>query len=402
MAAGGRTAAALDAWIVFENESGSSMTPPVARTWARRGRTPVIRVCGRSRRRISSASLACYKPGERSRLIYRPRCDDRQRDSRKSFAWTDYRDLLITAHQQLGRPIVLVWDNLNVHLAYGLRQFVARQDWLTVHQLPSYAPYLNPVEGIWSLLRRGWLSNTAFATPEHLIQTIRHGLRTIQYRPRLIDGYLAGIGLSLTPTTSCVQAQQFGNRRSEHGRPQTISTGVRGVRTQAVGPARVASGRRVRGLNGGLIAAWFAAVRWHPSRSGRPRDQAGKTIDGPRETPPNQDRITRNARVSTGTASDSASSKCRTVLKAHTRSQVREQQHVSQGRSSNAGGCRGHGEVSERWDRGSVISADTGSAAGPSRIMALHCQTAATEISSLSQTRIHAVLQDPAVVRFGG
>ncbi|GAA3572361.1 hypothetical protein GCM10022295_62610 [Streptomyces osmaniensis] len=53
-----------------------------------------------------------------------------------------------------------------------MRQFIARQEWLTVYQLPSYAPDLNPVEGIWSLLRRGRLSNTA---------------RT---------------GLSLTPTTS--------------------------------------------------------------------------------------------------------------------------------------------------------------------------------------------------------
>ncbi|MEU0413226.1 transposase [Streptomyces griseorubiginosus] len=202
LAAGGSTAAALDAWIVFEDESGFSMTPPTARTWARRGHTPVIRVRGRSRRRISIAALTCYKPGERSPLIYRPRRDDGRSDGRKSFAWTDYRDLLITAHQQLGGPIVLVWDNLNVHLAYGMRQFIARQDWLTVYQLPSYAPDLNPVEGIWSLLRRERLSNTAFTTPEHLIQTIRHDVRKIQYRPHLIDGCLAGTRLSLTPTTS--------------------------------------------------------------------------------------------------------------------------------------------------------------------------------------------------------
>ncbi|WP_413759278.1 transposase [Streptomyces sp. MMBL 11-3] len=178
------------------------MTPPTARTWARRGHTPVIRVRGRSRRRISVAALACYKPGERSRLIYRPRRDDGRCDGRKGFAWTDYRDLLIVAHTQLGGPIVLVWDNLNVHLAHGMRQFITRQDWLTVYQLPSCAPDLNPVEGIWSLLRRGRLSSTAFTPPEHLIQTVRHGMRTIQYRPHLIDGCLAGTGLSLTSTTS--------------------------------------------------------------------------------------------------------------------------------------------------------------------------------------------------------
>lgn len=55
------------------------------------------------------------KPGQRSRLVYRPRRDDGRRDGRKSFVWTDYRDLLITAHAQLGGPIVLVWDNCETH-----------------------------------------------------------------------------------------------------------------------------------------------------------------------------------------------------------------------------------------------------------------------------------------------
>ncbi|GGX41278.1 hypothetical protein GCM10010353_65750 [Streptomyces chryseus] len=93
------------------------MTPPHAETWGRRGRTPVVRVRGRSRRRISIAALTCYKPGHRSRLIYRPRRDDGRRDGRKSFSWRDYPDLLIAAHQQLGGPIVLVWDNCETGVA---------------------------------------------------------------------------------------------------------------------------------------------------------------------------------------------------------------------------------------------------------------------------------------------
>lgn len=89
--------------------------------------------------RISIAALACYKPGQRSWLIYRPRLDARP-DGRKSFAWSDYRDLLIAAHWQLGGPIVLIWDNLNTHLTAGKRAFITDQDWLTVAQLPIYTP----------------------------------------------------------------------------------------------------------------------------------------------------------------------------------------------------------------------------------------------------------------------
>jgi hypothetical protein len=86
---------------------------------------------------------------------------------------------------------VLVWDNLDVHKAAGLREFPEVRDWLTIHYPPPYAPDLNPVEGIWSLLRRGWLSDIAFTNPEHLIQHIRRGLRHIRYRSDLMDGRLS-------------------------------------------------------------------------------------------------------------------------------------------------------------------------------------------------------------------
>ncbi|MEV0150398.1 MULTISPECIES: transposase [unclassified Nonomuraea] len=170
MALRGRLAAARGAWPLFKDEAGVSMTPPQAKAWSQRGHTPVVRVRGRSRRRTSIAALTCYKPGHRSRLIYRPRRDDGRRDGRKSFSWRDYRDLLIAVHQQFGSPIVLVWDNLNVHKAADLRQWAASREWPTIHYLPPYAPDPNPVEGISSLLQRG-----------------------------LIDGCLAETGLTVGP-----------------------------------------------------------------------------------------------------------------------------------------------------------------------------------------------------------
>ena len=87
---------------------------------------------------------------------------------------------------------------LNTHLTKGMREFVQAHAWLTVYQLPPYSPDLNPVEGIWSLLRRK-LANTAFADPDHLIAAVRRALREIQYQPRLIDGMLTETGLVLRP-----------------------------------------------------------------------------------------------------------------------------------------------------------------------------------------------------------
>lgn len=174
------------------------MTPPITRTWSRRGTTPIVRVRGRSRRRLSVAALACYKPGQPSRLIYRP-CPDARPDGRKSFAWTDYRDLIQAAHHQLGGPIVLIWDNLNTHLTAGMRSYIAERDWLTVYQLPTYAPDLNPVEGVWSVLRRTTQANRAFTDPHDLITVIRQSLRRLQYRHDILDGCLIGTGLVPAP-----------------------------------------------------------------------------------------------------------------------------------------------------------------------------------------------------------
>jgi len=94
--------------------------------------------------------------------------------------------------------------DFTTHRAAGMREYAAAHDWLTIIQLPSYAPDLNPVEGIWSLLRRGPLANTAFTDDEHLERTLRRGLRHIQLQPDLIDGCLAGTRLPLTqqPTTT--------------------------------------------------------------------------------------------------------------------------------------------------------------------------------------------------------
>ncbi len=188
----------------------SPVTPPTARTWAPRGRTPVVRLRGRSRRRVSVAALACYKPGEQSRLIYRFRRDDRAPPGRKSFAWTDYHDLVQAAHDQLGGPIVLVWDNLNTHLTAGMRQFIARRDWPTVVQLPTYAPELNATEGLWSLLRRGPLANALFTDPDPPHHHPAPRLRRIQYRPHLIDRASPDRPLPPTQhlmTTSHIQTQ---------------------------------------------------------------------------------------------------------------------------------------------------------------------------------------------------
>ncbi|MCX4471324.1 transposase [Micromonospora sp. NBC_01655] len=112
MAGGKAVAAQRQAWLVFEDEAGQTLRPPKARTWGRRGRTPVVPVSGKGSGRVSIAGLTCYRPGQRSRLIYRTIVHRGRKNERRSFSERDYIALLDAAHQQLGGPIVCVWDNL--------------------------------------------------------------------------------------------------------------------------------------------------------------------------------------------------------------------------------------------------------------------------------------------------
>ncbi len=173
------------------------MAPPRARTWSRIGQTPVVRVRVRGSGRVSMAGMACYEPGERSRLIYAIREYRGRRDEPKGFGWREFRDLIVRARIQLGGPIVLVWDNVRLHLTVDMREFIAANvEWLTVFQLPTYAPDLNPQEGVRSLVKRD-VGNLAAADLGQITRAVKRKLKMLQYCPEVIDGCLAGTSLAL-------------------------------------------------------------------------------------------------------------------------------------------------------------------------------------------------------------
>jgi hypothetical protein len=192
-------AADLGAWLVFEDESGQGLRPPKGRTWGRRGRTPVVRVTSANSPRLSLAALIAVKPGHRPRLIYRTHPGRRRRPGgRKGLTEADYAALLDAAHRQLGGPIVLVWDNLNTHVSAAMAEIVAVRPWLTVYRLPPYAHEFNPVEPVWAHLKRS-LANLTKHNITELTALVKTRLRRMQYRPSLLEGFLANTGLDLSP-----------------------------------------------------------------------------------------------------------------------------------------------------------------------------------------------------------
>ena len=82
-----------------------------------------------------------------------------------------------------------------------MARLAAARDWLTIFQLPPYAHELNPVELVWSHLKRS-LANLAKRNLAQLTALVKTRLRRMQYRPGLLDGFLASTGLDLPAFTN--------------------------------------------------------------------------------------------------------------------------------------------------------------------------------------------------------
>ncbi|MGX1541133.1 IS630 family transposase [Streptomyces adustus] len=183
-------------YVCFEDEAGFTRRPPRGRTWGRRGRTPVVTISGRRSGRLSVAGLIAMRPGSRTRLCHRLRTHPAGKGKRRSMGERDFIALIDGTHHLVKAPIVLIWDRLNTHVSHTMRELIAERDWLTVFLLPAYSPDLNPVEWVWAHVKRS-LANLAVVALDQLEVLVRNRLKRLQYRPRTLDGFIAGTGLTL-------------------------------------------------------------------------------------------------------------------------------------------------------------------------------------------------------------
>ena len=159
----------------------------------------MVRVSGKGSGRVSAAGLVCLKPGARGHLYYRVRIHRGRKGERRSMSEEDYAGLITAAHQELQAPVILIWDRLNTHVSAVMRAFISSHPgWLTEVRLPAYAPDLNPVEGAWANMKNG-LGNLAVRDADQLAAIMKSRLKRIQYRPALIEAFLAQAGLTLEP-----------------------------------------------------------------------------------------------------------------------------------------------------------------------------------------------------------
>jgi transposase len=179
VAPGKKNAARLGAHLVFVDESGFLLIPTVRRTWAPRGQTPIIRHRYR-RDKISVISGVSVSPTRRRVGLY-------WRFHAKNIQHAEVCDFLRYLLRHLRGPVIVVWDNGKIHRGDPIRALCRAVPRLRLEHFPSYAPELNPDEGVWNLAK----ARLANGRPDNINDLRMHlagSLWSIAHSPSLLRG----------------------------------------------------------------------------------------------------------------------------------------------------------------------------------------------------------------------
>jgi len=81
--------------------------------------------------------------------------------------------------RHLRGPVIVLLDNSSTHKGEPLRQLLRRHPRLHIEHFPSYAPELNPDEGVWSLAKRA-LANSCPDDLEELVEDVIQSINRIR------------------------------------------------------------------------------------------------------------------------------------------------------------------------------------------------------------------------------
>ena len=98
--------------------------------------------------------------------------------------------------RQVRGKLVVVWDGATIHRGQAVKDFLAGGAAARLHleRLPSYAPELNPAEGVWNLLKRGQLKNRCCQDLGELRWELHLAIRRLQRQRQRVRGCITQCG----------------------------------------------------------------------------------------------------------------------------------------------------------------------------------------------------------------
>jgi len=107
-------------------------------------------------------------------------------------------ELLEALQRQLCQPLLIIWDGLPAHRSRVVREYIEAQDSaIQLEQLPAYAPELNPVQYIWSYLKRHEVVHFFPGDFAELTRFARRWLASMQRRSSLATSFWKQAELAL-------------------------------------------------------------------------------------------------------------------------------------------------------------------------------------------------------------
>ena len=186
LAAGKKNAVRLGAHLVFADESGFLLIPNVVKTWAPRGRTPVHRHRYR-RDKISVISGISVSPQRHHLGLYYQLWFD-------NIGQAEVCEFLRHLLRHLHGPVIALLDNSQTHKGEPLHELQRQHPRLRIEHFPSYAPELNPDEGVWSLAKRE-LANGSPNDVQELMDDVIRSIESIRRSPAKLRGCILQSGL---------------------------------------------------------------------------------------------------------------------------------------------------------------------------------------------------------------
>lgn len=173
--------------IACVDESSLYLLPMAVRTYAPVGQTPVLRVTLTSDHLSAIGGIT-----PEGRLILR-----RQDHSYKGPDVVRFFQLLL---REIPGKILVVWDGSTIHRCQVVKAFVATPSGkrIQLEQLPGYAPELNPMEGVWNLLKRAELKNVCCLDLPHVQLELRRAKERLRHRTSVLRQCFAHAGYSLS------------------------------------------------------------------------------------------------------------------------------------------------------------------------------------------------------------
>jgi transposase len=163
--------------VYWGDESGISNQDQIGRSWAPRGRTPVV---GRTARRIAQSMISAVS----NRGLMRFMLYDGALDAARFL--TFLRRLIKDAAQK----VFLVVDNLRVHHAKKVKAWAEHhRDAIELFYLPAYAPEHNPDEYLNNDVKQNLRQKPQPGSKDELLASTRTVLRAIQRSPVRIRSY---------------------------------------------------------------------------------------------------------------------------------------------------------------------------------------------------------------------